>query len=159
MKSAIFAAPLQRTTSGGFHSDAVREHRRVMRTGHHRVTDRLPGFGAAHRVVEEDEVLVPRDVDQHQQIVLRGEIEKPARRDVIDAEEIGAEFPDEREIGSGLFEGGEGLSIFSGSKRAIGDALEIKFLSAATKNFPSTVTRGRLANKSAMVVRRCPVLI
>ena len=99
------------------------------------MTDGLPGFGAAHRIVEEDEVFIPRDVNQDEQIVLRGEIEKPARRDVIDAEKICAEFLDEREIGSGLFEGSEGLSVFSGSKWAIGDALEIKFLSAATKKF------------------------
>ena len=64
--------------------------------------------------------------------------------------EIGAEFLDEREIGSGLFQSRERLTIPFRVRMGLRKRPEIKFLSAATKNFPSTVTRGRLANKSAM---------
>ena len=99
------------------------------------MTDSLARFSASGGVIEKNEMLVPRNINQQEQIALGGEIEKPAWRDVVDAEQVRAEFLDEREIGSGLFEGSEGLTISSGSERAVGDAFEKKLLGASSKEF------------------------
>jgi len=51
--------------------------------------------GAAHRLtrchtvllrIQKAQLFVPRNVNEQEQIVSRGQIEKPARRDVIDAQ-------------------------------------------------------------------------
>ena len=60
--------------------------------------------------VEKTEVLVPRDIHQHLQSVFVGKIKEPARRNIVNAQQVGASFLDQREIGSGLFARSEELT-------------------------------------------------
>src|SRR5690606_33443487 len=61
-----------------FIRDAVRKDGGMASAGQNSVTDRLTRFSTAHRVIEKNQVLVPWNINQDQQVVLRGEIEKPA---------------------------------------------------------------------------------
>ncbi len=67
--------------------------------------------------------------------MLRGEIEEPARRDVIDAQQVRVEFAGERKVAPGLFRGREAFAGGIRRERAVGNAFQIEFLGASTKEF------------------------
>ena len=86
---------------------------------------------ADRAVVEELDVLGPRDRDQHEQPRLGEQVHEPARRHVVDAQEVDAEVAHEREVGAHACRRAEELARRIGMERPVGDALEEKFLVSA----------------------------
>src|SRR5215469_9976154 len=78
----------------------------------------------------------PRDVHQHLQPVLGGEIEKPFWRHVVNAQHIRAEFLDEFKILRCLLRRSEHLSAVIGRERPVSDSLDIEFPARAAKELP-----------------------
>src|SRR5438477_9925397 len=79
----------------------------------------LPGF-------KETQMLGPGNIHQQFQAVFGCQIEKPFGRDIIEPQEVGAQFPDLIQIARGLLWRRESAGLRLGSKRAVGDAFEEK---------------------------------
>ena len=72
-------------------------------------------------------MLGPGDRDQHEQPGLGEQVHEPARRDVVDAQQVDAQFAHERQVGAGFFRRADEVSRRVGMERAVGDALEEEF--------------------------------
>ena len=92
----------------------------------------LAGLGAARRRVQETEVPVPGDVDEHFKLVFVGQVEKPAGGHVIDAEQVGPQGLDLGKVARGLFLGNEAGLVGRrlGSEGTVSQALDVKSLFA-----------------------------
>ncbi len=115
--------------------DAEGENGRMSRAGEHGSAHRLASFGALGGRVEETEMLVPGNVDEHLQLVLGGQVEKPLGGDVIDADEVRPEFADLGKVAGGLFRRGERLAGGIRREWAIRQALGVEFLFAEPEEF------------------------
>ena len=75
-------------------------------------------------VVEEFDVLGPGDRNEHEQPGLGKQVHEPARRDVVDAQQVDAQFAHERQVGADGLRGADEIPGGVGVERAVGDALE-----------------------------------
>src|SRR5438128_1373920 len=82
-----------------------------------------------HRI-RETEMFVPRDVDEHSQIMLGGQIQEPFRRNVIDPDEVGPQVANLSEVLRGLFGRGEWLARRVWSEGSVSHAFNVIFLFA-----------------------------
>ena len=103
-------------------------------------------------IIEEAGVFVPVALDEQFQSVLLREIEKPRRRDVIDAEAIGVEFLDQREVALDLFAWRELPALGVRRERPIGDATWMKFAAAEPEKF--SVGQDAFRRRRAMLLNR-----
>ena len=110
--------------------DAEGEDRRMTRAGEDGPAHRFARLGPLLRRVQETEVLVPRNVDEHLEFVLGGQVEKPLGRDVIDADEVGPEFADLGKVRRRLFRRGKRLARGIRRKRTVRHALDVELLFA-----------------------------
>jgi len=86
--------------------------------------------------VEEEDALVPRDRDHDAHAEFLREIEKPARRGVVDAQDVDAELAHQAEIDRHFFRRGKIRPSFRGrTERPVGHALEIELGVALKKEF------------------------
>ena len=92
-------------------------------------------------------MFVPRHIHQEEQVMLHGEIQQPAGRDVINAQQVRAEFAREHEIPRRLLPGSEGFARRIGRKRTVGDALEIKLFEPAAEEFSIHAHAGSGGNR------------
>ena len=81
-------------------------------------------------VVEEADVLRPRDGDQHAQPVLGGAVEEPARRHGEGAEAVHAELRHEPEVGLQRRLVGKGKAVPGDPERPVGDAAQVELVVA-----------------------------
>jgi hypothetical protein len=91
-----------------------------------RVAHSLAGLLLQDGRVKKTNVLVPGNVDEQLQSMAVGHIQQPARRHIIDAQQIGPQTPEKLEIGGGLGAAGERLAFGVWGERPISDALGIK---------------------------------
>jgi hypothetical protein len=91
------------------------------------------------------------------------EIEKPRRRHVIDANDIGAEFPDPLKVACGLILRGEEALVSAGCEGSVGHALDVEFLLVQAETLSIHAHAGRTgvryhriksAARRAFVMRR-----
>jgi len=75
-------------------------------------------------------MLVPRNVDQHLELVLGGQVEKPFGRDVVNPDEVGPELLDLGEIARRLLRRGKRLAGRIRRERSVRDALGVELLFA-----------------------------
>ena len=85
--------------------------------------------------VEKAKMLVPGNIDEDAEAVLEREVEEPVRRDVVNAEEVGAEGGDVAEVRIGLGGRSKEFAGGIGRERTVGDAFDVKFLGAKAKEF------------------------
>src|SRR2546426_3285529 len=78
--------------------DAEAEDRGMAGAAVHGPAHRLAGFGPAGGRVEHTEMLVPGDVNEHLETVLGGEVEEPFGGNLIDADEVGLQLSELREV-------------------------------------------------------------
>src|SRR5205823_2076902 len=102
MGHALRAAPTH-NVRWDFIDDIVSEHGGMAATGINGAANRFASGGAVLGRIEESKMLAPGNIDQQMQLVLGGKVEKPFRRRMIDAEQVGAELADLLEIRGGLF--------------------------------------------------------
>jgi hypothetical protein len=88
------------------------------------------GLGGDIFVVDEREIFWPGDVEENLQAVLIGQIAKPFRRVMVNAEAIGPQLAHLSKVAGGLLAIGEKLAGAIGGKGAVGDALDVEFLVA-----------------------------
>ena len=79
-----------------------------------------------HLVVEETDVLGPRQADEHPEIVLVGEVEQPARRHGEAAQRVGAHLAHEGEVSADERLGRKLVAVLAGGERTIGDGAQVK---------------------------------
>ena len=136
MKSATASAPLQRTMSGGNSLATLKANTAGCRA--QAWTACRTASRAAARValrVQKAKVLVPWNVNEQQQIVLRGEVEEPARRHMINAEQVRARLAHERKIARRLLRRGERFALRVGRERPVREAFDAEFFCAAPEEF------------------------
>src|SRR5581483_9027718 len=92
---------------GDFVGDAEGEHGGMAVAGTDRIANGGPSLIAQAGRIEKAEMLGPGDVHEHAQFVFRGEIQEPARGDIINAHEIGAELAYLGEVTGDLFARGK----------------------------------------------------
>ena len=78
---------------------------------------------------------VPGNVYQNFEILCRSEIEKPFGRDLVNADEIGAEFANLCEVIRSLLGRSEQLPGGVGGEGSIGNSFGVKFLFAEPEKF------------------------
>ena len=110
--------------------DAEREDRRMPRAGEHGPAHRFARFGSLGGRVQEAEMLVPGDVNQHLELVLAGQVEKPLGRDVINPDEVGPQLADLRKVARRLLRRGKRLARRIRRERTVRHALDVEFLFA-----------------------------
>ena len=99
-------------------------------------------------VIEEEDALVPRDRDHDAKAEFLREVEEPARRGVVDAQDVDAELAHEAEVDGDLLRRGEiDAALGRGAERAVGDALEIELVFALKEKLgpdlePGEINRG-----------------
>ncbi len=120
---------------GDLVADEVAEHGRVAPVRADGVAHGVFDLFADRAVVEKLDVLGPGDRDQHEQPGLGEQVHEPARRDVVNAQQVDAQFAHEREVGADLVRRADEVPGGVGMKRAVGDALEEKFVFAPEKEF------------------------
>ena len=113
--------------------DAEREDRWMPRAGEHGPAHRLMSFGSLAGRVQETEMLVPGNVNEHLQLVLAGQVEKPLGRDVVNPDEVGPQFADLGKVPASLLRRGKRLAGRIRREGAVSHALGIEFLFAETK--------------------------
>ena len=100
--------------------------------------------GAAHGVagrgsvvgrVEKAKVIVPRNIHEDLEFVLRGEIQEPLGGDMINTNEISAQLADLPKITRRLFRRGIGLTRLVRRQGAVRDSFHIKFLLTEPEKF------------------------
>src|SRR4051812_14387118 len=99
--------------------------------GSHRIVRHLGEL----RIVDERKILGPGDVEEDLQAVLLGEIEKPFRRRVIDANAVAAEVNDLLKIALGLSGRRKRIAVGVRLERAVGNALHIELLITQAEEF------------------------
>jgi hypothetical protein len=87
-------------------------------------------------VVEERDVLLPRQTDQHHQAVAEGEVEQPPRRHRVDAHGVHPRRGHLREVRLDNRLRGEVAAVIVRPEGAVGDAAEIDPLVAALEELP-----------------------
>lgn len=78
---------------------------------------------------------VPWNVDENFEILRGGEVEKPFRWNLINADDIRAEFADLGEVSGSLLGRGKQLAGSIGSEWPVSNALGVKFLFAEPEKF------------------------
>ncbi len=71
------------------------------------------------------------------------EVEEPARRDLVVADEVDSRLNHEIEVGGGFWGSSEMLALGIGGEGAVGGDLDENFLSPSKKNFARTRTGSR----------------
>src|SRR4051794_7717857 len=109
-----------------------------------------PLAGAAPpALVEEGDVLLPREADEHRQPVRAGEVEQPARRHRVDAHRVDARRAHLREVAFDHVRRGIARPVRARRERAIGHAAQVELLSPAEQVFALDV----YSSVSRLVVR------
>ena len=98
--------------------------------GRDRLAHRFHDLPADRAVVEEFDVLGPGDRNQHEQPGLGEQVHEPARRDVVNAQQVDAQFAHEREVRADLFRRADEIPGGIRVERPVGDALEKEFVFA-----------------------------
>ncbi len=113
-----------------FVADEVAEHGGVTPMGINGGTHGGLDLFADRAVVEKLDVLGPGDRDQHEQPGLGQQVHEPARWDMVDAQQVDAQFAHEREVGADFLRRADEVPGRVGMERAVGNALEEKFVVA-----------------------------
>ena len=111
-----------------FVADEIRKDRLVPLVAGHRVADRFDDLLADLAVVEKLDVFGPGDRDNRAHPVIAANIEKPLRRDVVNADDVHPEFAHHLEILRGAFGRREEIAVGIGPEGAVSDAFEEEFL-------------------------------
>jgi len=85
--------------------------------------------------IQEAKMPVPRNVDKDLEILRRCEIEKPFRGDVVNADDVCAEFANLGEVRRGLFGRRKELAGGVGRERTVGNTVDGKLLFAEPEEF------------------------
>jgi hypothetical protein len=125
--------------------DEEAEHGRMTGVGQRGLgdigADGFDGLG----LVEEEDALVPRDGDHDAEAEFLGEIEEPAGRRVVDAQDIDAEVAHEAEVDGDFFRRGKiGAAFGVGAEGAVGDALEIELVFALEEKLGPDLQAGEI---------------
>ena len=88
------------------------------------------------RRVEKTEVFSPRNVDEDFEPAFSGQIEEPAWRDVIEAEDIGPELANLLQITGGLLRGREHFTLGIRGEGAVGDSLDVELAGPEAEELP-----------------------
>ena len=99
------------------------------------MTDGIAGLGAVIGRIEETKMAVPGNIDEDLEILQGCEIEKPFRRDLVNADEISAELANLGEVGGSSLGRREQLPGGVGGKGAVTNAFDAKFLFAEPEKF------------------------
>ena len=125
-KRSTRSRPCQRTTPGGISLPSANSSDRRMVAELARpvatISRRIVALQRA--IVEERDVLRPRQPDHHAQAVPRGLVEQVAARRRVDADRVDAELRHQPEVLGDLADGGELIAVRVGRERAVRDALD-----------------------------------
>ena len=100
------------------------------------IADGLEGLFPVFLPVEKAQPGRPRDVDQKLEVELLGHVQKPPGRGVVDAEDVGPEFPDQLEVRTCPFGRGEEVSRRVGLEGPVGEALDVELPRAEPEELP-----------------------
>ena len=109
-------------------ADGVGEHRRVALAGFDGAANALRDRLHPSALVEERDVLLPGQPDEHIEAVLGRLVEKPQRRRRVRAEGVDAHRRHRREVPSNAFRARELLTVVTRPERAVGNALHPQLL-------------------------------
>ncbi len=90
----------------------------------------------ARAIVEERDVLLPREAAEHAQAVAARGVEQPARRRGVEAQRVEPAGADAREVALGR-DRGVRLAVGPGRKRPVGDAAQEQLLAAGVQEAPA----------------------
>src|SRR5262245_15424185 len=99
------------------------------------VADCFTCLGPVSGRIEETKMTVPGNVDEDLKVLCGSEIEKPFCRNLVDADDICAQFANFCQVSRGLLGRREQLSGRVRRERAIGDARGVEFLFAQPEKF------------------------
>ena len=97
--------------------------------------DGFTGLATVLPRIEETKMGVPGNVDEDLEILRGSKIEKPFGRDLVNADDVCAEFADLREVRGCLFGRGKQLAGGIGGEGAVTNASDAKFLFAEPEKF------------------------
>lgn len=80
-------------------------------------------------------MLIPADIDQQLEIILRSQVQEPARWNVIHAQQISPQLADQREIARRLFMRWEWVALDIWGKWPVRHTLEVELLLAEAEKF------------------------
>ena len=110
--------------------EAVSQHGRMMRAGHHGLAHHLARRRPHLLAVEEAAGLPPGQIHEHLESLGLGQIEQPARRHGVGAERVGVERAHLRKVRRDLLTRGKPNPIRAGCKGAVSQPLGIELLVA-----------------------------
>jgi len=120
---------------GDFVTDEVTEDGFVALVFEDGIADGLDDLAADGAVVEELDMLSPRDGNEGADAEFAAEIEEPGGWDVVEADEVDAEGAHHFEVAASLRGVADEAALGIGSEGAVGDAFEEEFLVAVEEEF------------------------
>ena len=103
--------------------DAEREHGRMFGARFHGIAHGIARFLPQFLRIEKRKVFAPGDVHQKFEAVFLRQVQHPARRNVINADDVGVEFTDLREVFRRLLARGKGTGGAVRRERPVGNPL------------------------------------